>query len=665
MSWNISSAVVVDDALGPPSQGALDPADKQDWIKFVFEDSQAEAALMSAYTHTGVADIEALLIELTSQQLLIVNLWDHYNNKTLAVAQLDILFRSFLLKRIGKAEKAQIVCDVLDSFITPHRVQTFWRLEDAVTAMAQADVVFVDFHLDDNEGVPAALKRITDNKEHLAKAKLLFFMSSRAAIETQQRVRDIVGMRTAFFEVMAKKDIEAEWVTSKLRAKLSSFEGNTSLQNIVHALVLATRGAADEFDGQCKNLEVHDLRLLDLARLATEGESVSAYLTWLASESIAAKIRKISAIDIKTVALDASAIGFTGQIKQGKVLFDLFSEVVFGPGNSDVEPLRFGEVLSPRPLRQSFAKGQRKIASLKTFRAGSRSSSTHTTNHPSTLFKHRAMLRMESQDEKTHARASYRYRQSSEASGKRYLLVLTPACDLVRCSPSKTVLCVEGSAQDFGDEKMQSKEKLYGKHTQGLRHLLKDNGAASPALITWHKDRTFMFTVRELLCGDFKRVAQMNELYAHEVKEEVLRELGRVGTQIDPPPVFALHATIKWRNGIVEHNADTGTESFYSAVLTYSEQRDAKGGVEKCPTVVLSDEFRKWVESEITTRANGTALPVKLANCVKSLMESNQFILKSDLCTKKNELQVRVVNDSNGKFPANVLLDVAFIADRE
>ncbi len=83
-----------------------------------------------------------------------------------------------------------------------------------------------------------------------------------------------------------------------------------------------------------------------------------------------------------------------------------------------------------------------------------------------------------------------------------------------------------------------------------------------------------MLPVRELRSGSFKRVAQMNELYAQEVKEEVLRELGRVGTQIDPPPMFALHATLRWKigNNLHWNEASVEEDSFHSALLSYSEQ---------------------------------------------------------------------------------------------
>lgn len=653
--WGISTAVVVDDALGPPGEGSLHSDDKNAWIDFVSADANAQAALLVTFAATGLNDLDELLGELTSHPDHIAALWIHYNDNTLATAGLDLLFKTFALDWTGKAEKPLAVCAALASFVGAQAVKKYWRMEDATEAVAQADVAFIDFFLNDNEGVSDALQRIRNHKTDLGGAKLLFIMSSRAAIDTQQQVRQIVGSRTAFFEVMAKSDVETAWVIEKIRSKSSSYLGNKSLENVARELVAATHDAAKEFKAQCDNLEIHDLRLFDLARLVNEGESIAAYLTWLSSESIAAKIRRISATKIKNTAIDAGAIGFTGQIKQGKVLFDLFSEVVFGPGHPLGEPLHFGELLVTKPHRRRLSRKPPLNAERTVARSGSlpKASPMRAALSANSAFARRRLERESVQS----LRALATVNQYSHEPA-RYLLVLTPACDLARCSPSKMVLCVEGTAQDMSDVKVQAREKLYGKHSQGLRHLLTGNGLASPVLITWHKNQSLMLSVRDIMGGNFKRLAQMNELYAQEVKEEVLRELGRVGTQIDPPPAFALHATLKWKVGATPHEAATGDDSFFSAILSYSEQSD-----DKLPTVILSDEFKKWALSKVQESLNGQPAHAKLLNSLNVLTQSAQFILKGDLTFRKNELLVRVADDANSRNQGGVILELVLSSD--
>lgn len=654
--WGISTAVVVDDALGPPGEGSLHSDDKNAWIDFVSADANAQAALLVTFAATGLNDLDELLGELTSHPDRIAALWIHYNDNTLATARLDLLFKTFALDWTGKAEKPLAVCAALANFVGAQAVQKYWRMEDATAAVAQADVAFIDFFLNDNEGVSDALQRIRNHKTDLGGAKLLFIMSSRAAIETQQQVRQIVGSRTAFFEVMAKSDVETAWVIEKIRSKSSSYLGNKSLENVARELVAATHDAAKEFKAQCDDLEIHDLRLFDLARLVNEGESIAAYLTWLSSESIAAKIRRISSTKIKNTAIDAGAIGFTGQIKQGKVLFDLFSEVVFGPGHPPGEPLHFGEVLVTKPYRRRPSRDPLLSADRAVARSGSQT--RHTSPMRAALSAKSAFAQRRVERDRVQSLRSLATVNQQLHEPARYLLVLTPACDLARCSPSKMVLCVEGTAQDMSDVKVQAREKLYGKHSQGLRHLLTVDGQGSPVLITWHKNQSLMLSVRDIMGGNFKRLAQMNELYAQEVKEEVLRELGRVGTQIDPPPAFALHATLKWKVGSTPHEAATGDDSFFSAILSYSEQSD-----DKSPTVILSDEFKKWASAKVQESLNGQPAHAKLQNSLNVLTQSPQFILKPDLTVRKNELLVRVLDDANSKSHNGVLLELILSSD--
>lgn len=630
---------MLDDAFAPPGAGAIAGDDKNDWIDFVADDAQAQAALLAAFPTIGAADIDALLEVLISDHKHIATLWDFHESNTLRDANLNLLFKTYVLNRTGKLEKPLAVCNALQKFVTKDHLKTVWKIEDIVGATDHVDVAFIDFFLDDNEKETDALQRIRDYKDYLSKVKLLFFMSSRASIEVQQSVRRILGKRTAFFEVMTKTDVNEEYVLAKVRERRSAYSGNKSLEDVVNGLAEATRNAAEEFLQQCDDLEVHDLRLLNLARLASEGESVSAYLTWLASESIASKIRRISSEKPQGILLENGRVSISGQSKQSKVLFELFSDVVFGPAQAPGSHLQFGEILVPK------AQSQRISKSLDLRRKA--------TNQAKSRVVGRHRFRPNQREATEHDKPVVPHWHAPD----RYLLILTPACDLVRCSPSKNVLCVLGISQNLHNLKEQVSDKLYGKHKQGLRHLLNAKGPGSPVLITWQKDQTFMLPVRDLISGSYRRVAQMNELYAHEVKEEVLRQLGRVGTQIDPPPPFALHAQLRWKasaNSQSYTTAETEKDGFYSAILSYAEQGD-----DKFPVVVLSDEFRQWAVSEIRGSLNGQAAHTKLQNCINLLESNSLFTLKKSLAhNHKGELQVRLVEDGTDNGPGSFVVDV-------
>lgn len=582
MTLAISSAVVIDDALGPPAAGAIAANDKDQWIEIVAANPEVQRELKAALFKDSDPDLNELLEDLTGNHNRLTELWFLLQDNALEVAQLNILFHTASMLYKAKSEKALAVAQELGAMFGPEKVLIFADIESASDALASADIAFVDFYLSNEEEQDAALQRIKNSASVLNKPKLLFFMSSMASLEVQYSVRKLVGVRNAFFEVMRKGDITPEFLKSKIESKRAAYASNQSLQGVIEALTAATKNAINEFEEECKDLEVHDLRLLDLARLDAEGETLPEYLTWLFSEALAAKTRRIALPAASAEKIPIESIGFTGQITQGKVLFDLFSQVVFGPANEAGKPIRFGELLQ----------------------------------------------------------------SSQEAT--RYFLVLTPACDLQRCEPDKLVLCIEADAQFYSGHKALTREKLYGKQSNGgLRHLYTTyNSANEPTstMLSWKNDKIVTYSVEELQGNSFKRIALMNEIFAQEVKEEALRILGRIGTQIDPPPAVALHARLRWKKDNETCIVDTPQDSFISALLTYSEYKEDHK-VTRVQTIVLSDEFQIWVKNTVLNEFGDTPIPTKLQNCLNSLEGGKQFRLKN-FAVKEQDLRIAVIESN-------------------
>lgn len=594
MSFKISRAAVVDDAFGAPVAGGVDSKDKNLWLDFLMGDESAQSRIADEFSGLGVQDFGELFEVITSQQELIKHLWSLSMEPDGDKVGLNILFKSERLNRIGKIEKAELVTNTLRSMIdAADCVKQFSSLSDAASFLVNVDVAFVDFYFNDSESEEQALSRIKNHSAELAAVKLIFFMSSRASIETQQKVRDILQVRTAFFEVMKKNQMDDGYVRARILSKANSYDSNFALQSVINGLMTAANEAASEFNQQSKILEVHDLQFLDFFRLNAENQTLTEYLTWLFSEALAAKTRRLGLPAIARISIDSGVGGFTGEILQKQVLFDFFSEVVFSPPAAT--GVRFGDVVL--------------------------------------------------------------------SEENKYYLVISPACDLVRCSLEKNVLCVEALAHNYSDPRVQSKEKLFGKHASGLRHLLKPNPdkPEDALLFIWQKDlvRTFKYAD---LCGDkFKRIAFMNEMFAHEVKEEVLRELGRVGTSINPSPPFALHACMRWRFNKEVFVEATPSQDFISALLTYSEQKVGEKS-KSAPALVLSDRFKDWVVRTIFEK-NGVELDPKLKGCIESLNQ-HQFSLNDSWCYKNNELWVGVSSaEPSEDLAAKVLLEITLIAE--
>ncbi len=189
------------------------------------------------------------------------------------------------------------------------------------------------------------------------------------------------------------------------------------------------------------------------------------------------------------------------------------------------------------------------------------------------------------------------------------------------------MFCVAGSGVDSAAPAAQIAPGLYGKSREGLRHLLRlSNGnTTSNTLLTWDTRKIATRSYTEV-CGEgYRRMAVMNELFAHEVKEEVLRELGRVGTPINPPPAFAMSAQIRWRLPSEVLTREAPGDSI-AALMSYARLKDGEKSKDHT-IVVLSDKFREWCIR--TVRESAGVLDAKLANCLSKIREESQFTLKS------------------------------------
>lgn len=598
MPLNIVKAVVIDDAFGPPPPGAVRPEDKDTWGDAIAKDVEAIEALKAAFDEAKTLPADELISTLTGDSQHLRKLWFSYMKADLPAAKLKLLFDTAEQAMKARADKATTVVEALNALIGAENVSTFDGYEGAAESLANADLAVVDFYLNNNDDESIALQRIADAAPVLRKPKLLFFMSSVASLDLQKQVRARINTRSAFFDVMSKSDITHDFLNSKIQARRDSFESNVALESIIDEALKSTKQAVSEFELACKELEVHDLRLLDLARLDAENESLQEYLTWLFSEALAAKARRLALPKIIQKTIEPEAIGFSGQIEQGQILFDMYSEVVFAPPVAKDKPIRFGELLR------------------------------------------------------------------SIANPSKFLLVLTPACDLQRCETSKMVLCTIATATDYSSPKSLAKEKLFGKQSDGrLCHLFterKDPSKPTFTLLDWQIEEVETHTVKVLCGSDFERVAVVNELFAQEVKEDVLRSIGRVGTQIDPPPPLALTASVRWKKDNGDATAKMPDNAFAAAILTYSEQKEAP---KKVPTVILSDEFKRWAKGVVQASFDGQALPVKLSNALGSLESGIQFKLPKAFRHGNNGLVIRVLEPGDDiSTEQNAWLEVTLIS---
>lgn len=206
------------------------------------------------------------------------------------------------------------------------------------------------------------------------------------------------------------------------------------------------------------------------------------------------------------------------------------------------------------------------------------------------------------------------------------------------------------AATKFNSYKELAEKKLYGKLDSGIRHLLCGGKDETPTytMLEWQTDDIATYSVQDLQSTKYERIALMNEIFAQEVKEEVLRNLSRVGTQIDPPPPIALNAKLRWKRDNRPEEKDTPQDSFISALLTYSEIKTDPKNREKGKSIVLSDEFKDWAIRTIRDGFSDTELPPKTNNCLDALHKTKFFKLGTKNATSEagGELKIKVLQPS-------------------
>ena len=178
-------------------------------------------------------------------------------------------------------------------------------------------------------------------------------------------------------------------------------------------------------------------------------------------------------------------------------------------------------------------------------------------------------------------------------------------------------------------------------------HIDADIPSPKYSLITWDTKSAFTKPMSVLKGDAYARVQVMNELFAQEVKEEALRSLGRVGTQINPPPAVSLKATARWRVGKEQELKEVTTpeDEFLAALVMYSERpvlgKD-KPATSTGPLIALSDAFRAWLKRQIQSSFGDDAIENKLLKCISNLDQEHFQAKAQSFLFKEHDLSIRI-----------------------
>lgn len=489
-------------------------------------------------------------------------LWDAYDAGK-EQELLGPLLSDFAMRRRTNRSRVDSLVQILRAMygVEP---RTFGTLEEAKPYLAGCVLAFIDFYLSDVNSPEEAHAKHRLAKDELsakfsydAKAwpKLVILVSS--ALPNHRGLatfRSVTGIKSAFFQTLDKNNIQNAFVESTLKRCMEQYLAATKLNAYLEVVQASVMEVAKELNDEVSKLELHDLTTLKSLRLDAESESVQAYVTWLLSEAMAAKLRSSAPLQQPTLPAESDFAVLDGKLLPGSVLFELFSDIAIAPLPTTEGPphIAFGDVLE-------------KI-------------------------------------------------QAAGGDGvRRLVLAISPACDLVRCPIDYEVLCVHGTLLDSSPslQELLSKAYQFGKGHLVLKHT--EGGEQQFSRIKWEAKKFSTIPASQLQTATaFKRMARLSEIFTQEVKELVLSHVARVGTPIDPSFSIAVQALVRIKINVgpgqpaIEYASNSDAFDFVSGVLAMGREASTEGDVESESkslekTVIFSRQFRLWLQGELET----------------------------------------------------------------
>lgn len=549
------SIVVIDDDFSPPNFDTVAIEDMTKQYRLLESNNLAREWLAS-YLKISVDTAPGELVKKTLEAAN--SFWDTYLEDPSSFVFLEPLLGRFRSGYQGRKTRINALVGFLrERFgVVP---LTFWSLEQAKPHMKDCVLAFIDLFIDTHDK-EQAIAQHGQLKDELRAAltfggsewpKLIFLISSRLPGQQDlDRFRVATGIKSAFFLTIDKKDITDSFLGRMVDRCLERYGTAVQLNKYLVSVERAINHAALSLIEDVSKLELHDLTALKVLRLDAESESLQSYLTWFLSEALGVKLRNAASLRGQLLPKEATFIPLDGQLLPKSVLFELFSEIAIAPSAADSEAaLAFGDILEDLAAT---------VGNL-----------------------------------------------------RNLLLVIAPACDLMRCTDSYEVICVRGTLDSEGVSLAGLFDKSYA---FGEGHLvLRRPGAADGqpvySRITWHVNR--LCTVPNSRLKDttqFGRVARLSEIFTQEIKERSLAVVARIGTPVDPSFSVALRCMVRLNLAMGKGQEDLliqkdlSDQDYLSAVVAMGRDADERDS-EVTKTLIFSHQFQDWLISVFLAEA--------------------------------------------------------------
>ena len=547
--------IIVDDHYGAPNVSNIDGKQMSVLARTLKKNPAAHKALKELLGARALAPDKAARAATSPDAAQ--RLWQAYEAEPAAHGFLDPLFKDVYEERKADLARLKNIEDFCSNE-TGKPPLTFSNLESAKDALTKCALAFVDFNLTQQANVNETIGVHSQyaecyqagfefSNEHWP--KIVVLISSN--MPSQQQLgsfRESTHLRAAFFNALRKAQISPERLTTEMARWQAEYPASAELDRYLTCVKEAVAESAREVSRNLDRLETHDLAMLDTFKLSAEQESLQSYVTWLIGESLASRLRRQVKLQKKLLSEKMGDAPLDGKLIPNSVLFEMFADVATSPVT--LEPnISFGDVF------------------------------LSTSTKP-------------------------------DDQASRYVVAISPACDLIRCDDSYDVLCVRGKggkATTSLKTMLTTASALFGKGSHVMRYQ-GNTGKPKYAHVTWeYQQGLHSLKAKDLKDSKlYKHVARLSDSFAQEVKELALSHASRVGIPVDPTFAIAASAFVRIKvkrpvkdGEIIEHEQNLNGEEFTCAVA--SRARITLPGKEDpswATMLVLTSQFVTWLREE-------------------------------------------------------------------
>ena len=475
----IRKAVVIDDVFDAVPRP--DELDDGDWSTFFDDLSEADhqylTSLIPEYKETDRSDLQV------SQEFITV-LWQ--NRKSMSAKPLfEALFKDYEYTNANDKEGINTLLGVLKGLGLS--CTTMGRELDKNAR--EADLIFVDLFLgshqsdDDMQHAISRVSEIVGERSQSPPLVILMSKSSRLP-EKRNQFRDDAGLLGTTFRVVRKADLAEKGMLETMLTRLAKhYEDAKRVAEFVYAWDSGLNRAHKNFIRILRRLDLPDLAQIRALLLVFSGQMLGEYLLDVADRVLQHEIEGDentikAALELNNIDLDKyPAPHLAGSPDLQDLVYRMFflhSDRLHLSKKKDILQIRFGDV-----------------------------------------------LRWKSED--------------GVAFCDDVSLVVTPACDLMR-NRVKCVMLLSGKL-----ENLEPKDWSY-----------RADSVRTPVVILSNEDRKWIkwdlknikmlsWIELELFLSDQKRlmrIGRLRELYANEIQQKMLADIGRIGRPANLPVPF-------------------------------------------------------------------------------------------------------------------------------